>query len=145
MLVRRLAGCAASKGRDLVLSIRQLSTRAKEPRLRRGTRTVDSRRTHKRRLHHAGIFGTCIQHDLVDVPVEGMVREMRELIYPVPVIVHLVVAIAKYASIGVREGQDARAARVQPVPGLVRGMAGRQTRRDGFCGADMVGGVRRIC
>lgn len=50
--------------------------------------------------------------------MERMLREIQQLVHPVPVIVDLVTTFTKHVTIRVMERQDTRAAGMQPVSGL---------------------------
>ena len=64
--------------------------------------------------------------------MECIVREVCKLINARPVIVLLVRPLAKLAAVGVREGQNARAASMQPVSRVALGVASKKTSGDGF-------------
>lgn len=73
-----------------------------------------------------------LEHNLVDDPVERIVREVGELFHPGKVIVLLFRPRAESLEVILRilEGQDACAARVKPVSGLLSSVSPGQPGRD---------------
>jgi hypothetical protein len=107
--------------------------------------TVDSRRADDVGLEHVAILVTSLKHDLVNVAVESRVREVGELVHASPVVVLLVGPLAESIVLAVFPGQDTSAAGVQPVAGLLLGVAGANTLGDGFGSTLVVRGIGGVC
>lgn len=100
--------------------------------------TVDGRRADDGRFDGLAGLGTSVEHHLVDVAVEGVVGETGELFDLVEVVVYFVRSLSIPISIGIDVGQDASAAGVEPVPGMIFRVAARQALGDGFGGTFVV-------
>lgn len=77
--------------------------------------------------------------------MKGLGGQVDELAHAVEVVKLLVALLARLAVLAVKVCQDARAARVQPVPGVIFAVALCESRGDGFRRALVVGGVGCVC
>lgn len=84
-------------------------------------------------------------HDLIDVAVESLVRQIRESLDAGPVVELILAPLAEPPVARVKVRQDPRAARMQPVARPRLRMARDETRRDGLRRALVVRCVRRVC
>lgn len=103
--------------------------------------TVNCRRTNECRLQHIGMLSRSLEDDFVDISMEGVVGQIEDLIYPIPVIVHMLAFISVFVLVGVFPGQDACSSGVQPVTWFFLGVASYQAGYDGLCSAHMIGGI----
>jgi hypothetical protein len=107
--------------------------------------TVDSRRADDVGLEHVAILVTSLKHDLVNVAVESRVREVGELVHASPVVVLLVGPLAESVVLAVFPCQDTSATGVQPVAGLLLGVAGANALSNGLSGTLVVRSIGRVC
>lgn len=73
--------------------------------------------------------------------MKGMVGQIEQLIYPLPVIVDLLTLITIFILVAIRESENPRSTGMQPVSRLFFRVTRDQTRCNCLCGADM---IRRI-
>lgn len=107
--------------------------------------TVDSRRADDVGLDHIAILVTSLEHDLVNIAVESRIREAGKLLHAGPVVVFLVGPLAESVVLAVFPGQDTSASGVQPVAGLLLGVAGANALGNGFGGTFVVRGIGGVC
>jgi hypothetical protein len=103
--------------------------------------TVDCRRADNVGLDHIAVLNTSLEHDLVNIAVESRIRQAGKLVHASPVVVFLVRPLAESVVFAIFPGQDASASSVQPVAGLLLGVAGANALGDGFGGTLVVRGV----
>jgi hypothetical protein len=107
--------------------------------------TVDCRRADNVGLDHVAMLNASLEHDLVNIAVESRIRQAGKLVHTGPVVVFLVRPLAESIVLAVFPGQDASASSVQPVAGLLLGVAGADALGDGFGGTFVVRGVGGVC
>jgi hypothetical protein len=109
------------------------------------TLTVDGRRADDIGLEHIAILVASLEHNLVDIAVESRVREVGELVHASPVVVLLVGPLAESVVLAVFPCQDTSATGVQPVAGLLLGVAGANALSNGLSGTLVVRSIGRVC
>jgi hypothetical protein len=77
--------------------------------------TVDSRWADNSSLNHVSIVGTSFEHDLVDVTVESVVRQVGDFFHAAPVVVFFLRPLAEAVVVVVHVSQDSSATGVQVV------------------------------
>jgi hypothetical protein len=108
--------------------------------------TVDCWWADNHRFDDVTVLGAGLEHDLVDVTVESVVGEVGELLDSSKVVVFLVGVGTETGEVvvGIVVRQDTSTAGVEPVAGLLLGVATLETGGDGFGGTFVVrcvGGV----
>jgi hypothetical protein len=103
--------------------------------------TVDGRRADDVGLDHIAMLDTSVEHDLVNIAVESRVGQAGKLVHASPVVVFLVRPLAESVVLAVFPGQDTGTSGVQPVAGLLLGVAGANALGDGFGGTLVVRSV----
>ena len=107
--------------------------------------TVDGRRADDVGLDHIAMLVTSLEHNLVNIAVESRVRQVGKFIYARPVVVLLFRPLAESVVLAVFPGQDTSASGVQPVAGLLLGVAGANALGNGFGGTFVVRGIGGVC
>jgi hypothetical protein len=107
--------------------------------------TVNCRGADDVSLDHIAVLDTSLEHDLVNIAVESRIWQAGELVHTSPVVVFLVGPLAESFILTVFPGQDTSAAGVQPVAGLLLGVAGANTLGDGFGSTLVVRGIGGVC
>lgn len=88
---------------------------------------------------------SALQYDLVDIPMEGMVRQSGQFFHTVEVVVLLVRVVAVRFGVRVLVGEDPCAAHVQPVARTGLAVAADKALRYCVGGADVVRGIGSVC
>lgn len=68
--------------------------------------TVDSRRADQSGFKYICMLRTGLEHDLVYIAMECMVRKCEELLYLLPVVVHFLAFVAVGTAVAVFECED---------------------------------------
>jgi hypothetical protein len=89
------------------------------------------------------MLGTRVKDDLINIAMEGMIREVKQLINAIPVIVDLLALIAEFVLVGVFPCKDTRSSGMEQVTRAIFGVAGYQTSYYGS--SDMVTCISSVC
>lgn len=82
--------------------------------------------------------------ELVNSPVESMIRKIHKLINTIPVVINLVTFASINAAVGVRKCQNTGSSSVQPIPRSLWSMTGDDTSSNSLGCTKVIRRVRSI-